>query len=178
MMGDFMDSAVRRLRRAFVLSVAVLLSLGAQSARAADAPKSAAVTIRQINPAGDTQSVTCVQNKLCLLTIALAESNPVQKETVTVQVDLAPKTLLLEFKTPRGYLYVGENLPDPKKNTYEVIWHGPLADDRKLSENITLYLPVVPRPVLAPILYAADEAAKNNAHPAVATVEVMVQPRP
>ena len=173
-----MNSAVMRSRCALILLLTAFACFNAPSARAADAPKSIAVTVRQVNPAGDTKSVTCLQDTKCVLTIALAESNPSQKEDVTVQIEFSPGSLLLEFQTPRGYLYAGETQSEATDNNYEVIWHRALDDDAKLTENITLYLPVVAQPILAPILNVAEESAKNKTHPAVATVELTTQASP
>jgi hypothetical protein len=175
--GFYGRSSILRISLALSL-LCIHVAAAAETSAAAGKPQTVAVTIRQINPGGDTQSVTCTENTKCLLTIALSETNPVRKEDVTVQINFSPGALLLEFQTPRGYLYAGETLPDARDSNYEVIWHADLTSVANLTKNITLYLPLVERPIEAPILNIAAEAAKSAGHPAVATVEVTAQPSP
>jgi hypothetical protein len=167
-----------RIAAFFLLCFSFFIVLSAQGQAAAS---SLLVTIKQINPAGDTQTVTCPAKQRCLVTMALIEGSSMQRENVTVQIDFVPGALLLEFQTPEGYLYAGEKLPGDTSHTYdnyEVIWHRALTSGQASTEDVTLYSPVVKNPVLAPILSVAHEAAQNIAHPAVATLEITTQPAP
>jgi hypothetical protein len=164
-----------RIPAFFLLCVSFFIVLSAPGQAAAS---SLLVTIKQINPAGDTQTITCAAKQRCLVTMGLIEGSSMQRENVTVQIDFVPGALLLEFQTPRGYLYAGEKLPGNNNDNYEVIWHRALTSGQASTEDVTLYSPVVTNPVLAPILSMAHEAAQNIAHPAIATLEITTQPAP
>ena len=68
------------------------------------------VKVRQVNPDGAVQQVTCTDKEFkCLLPIDIQTG--ATKETLTVHVLDVPGNVLFEFETPKGYLYAGEKTP-------------------------------------------------------------------
>jgi hypothetical protein len=133
------------------------------------------VKIRQVSPAGDVQQVTCADNKKCLLPIDIQTGST--KETLTVSIHFSKATLLVEFKSPNGYLYASSKLPD-NRTSYEPVWRRALTKDQTAIDEVPLLLPAVPNAVIAPILDAAQEATLKILHPSVATLEITTQPVP
>ncbi len=134
------------------------------------------VKIRQINPDGQAQQVTCAYKQNCVLTVAIRSAQG-QNETLTVTAHLNTTAVLAKFQTDKGYLYVINEWVD-KTTGYETRWHRALAQGNTSTDDVTLYLPAVPHALSAPILDAAHEAELNIAHPAVATLEITTQSMP
>src|SRR5258708_18624169 len=91
-----------RIYRVLLLSLPFfLVSLHSEAAFSA----SLSVKIRQLNPDGQTQQVTCTPNTKCLLPIDIQTGST--KETLTVGIEFVRGTMLARFQTPKGYLYAG-----------------------------------------------------------------------
>ena len=133
------------------------------------------VKIRQINPNGAVQQVTCAENTRCPVPVTIQTAG--KTDTVTVNITFVKETLLAEFQTAKGFLYSANNLTD-KNALYETIWHSALPKDKASTADVTLYLPAVRLAPSAPMLGVAKEAAAKVSHQAVATLEITVQRGP
>lgn len=153
-------------RRLTALVISSLAVIHAQSAIAA----SLNVKIRQLNPAGETHAITCIQKKRCELPFTIKTAQA-KNETLTVHVDFSEPTVLFEFRTPDGYLYAGDRNPVDKQNAiYQAIWHRLFDKDKASTFNVTLFLPAVPNSITAMILNSVQEP--------VADLEITVEATP
>jgi hypothetical protein len=159
----------RERRRLFSL---LLLTFLLCAVTAHGSPASAAslnVKIRQLNPNGTVQQVTCVPKTKCLLPIDIQTGST--KESVTVHVLYVPGNVLFEFETPKGFFYAGDTTPADKQNVvYEPRWHGVKPQTTPTTTNVTLFLPLVPHVEVAPILNAVKQR--------VADVEIITEQGP
>jgi len=155
----------------WLLPLLLLASLHSQAASSA----SLTVKVRQLNPDGAVQQVTCAEKQKCVLPVDI-QTGPT-KETLTISIHFAKGSLLAEFKNSKGYLYASSKLSD-NSTSYEPIWHRPLTQGQTATDDVTLLLPAVPDASMAPILDAAREAKLKTAHPSVATLEITTQPAP
>jgi len=134
----------------------LLVSLHSEAAFSA----SLAVKIRQVNPSRDVQQVTCTEHKKCVLPIDIQTG--ATKETLTVHVLFVPGNALVEFESPKGFLYAGDKSPADKQHaTYETIWQPAKATNKLATSDITLFYPVVPFAAVAPILTAPQQAVAD-----------------
>jgi hypothetical protein len=169
----FLKPAARnrgRKSRVFLLPLLLLASLHSQAAFSA----SLTVKIRQLNPDGAVQQVTCAAMQKCLLPVDIQSG--ATKETLTLNVNLMRGTLLAKFQTPKGFLFVGDTFFGD--SVYKPIWQRVLTPGKASTEVVTLYLPAMPRPIEAPMLDVAHETALKIAHPVVATLEITRQLEP
>jgi hypothetical protein len=162
-----------RKSRRLLLPFLVLASLQSQTAFAA----SLTVKIRQVNPAGDVQQVTCASKTKCVLPIDI-QTKQGKKETLTALILFAPGAALFQFQTPDGFLYAWDKKPGDENAVYETVWHEAVPAKNPLTANITLFLPALPRAVGAPILNVAHEAEQKVAHQPVADLEMTVAAAP
>ena len=135
------------------------------------------VKIRQLNPAGEVQQITCAPDTKCLLPIAI-QTKQGKKETLTALILFGPGNVLFQFQTPNGYLYAWDKKSGGKDAVYETLWHNTAPSNKASTNNVTLFLPAVPRAAEAPILNIAREAALKAMHPAVADLEIIVEAAP
>jgi hypothetical protein len=127
------------------------------------------VKIRQLNPAGEAHQVTCVERKKCVLPIDIQTGTT--KETLTVDISFVPGNVLFKFQTPKGYLYAGAKNPADKEHAiYETIWTGGKARSTPSISEVSLFLPVVPNAMLAPI--------SNTVQQPVADLEITTEETP
>jgi hypothetical protein len=141
------------------LSLPFLLCLVAVHGSAAFAA-SLNVKIRQVNPNGEIQQVTCSEKKKCVLPIDIQTGQA--KETLTVGIGFVRGNVLLKFQTPKGYLYAGDKNPADKQNAmYETVWHEGVTAGKPSTSNVTLFLPLVPEPVTASILDSPQQAVAD-----------------
>lgn len=118
------------------------------------------VKIRQLDPAGAVQQVTCAPNKKCVLPIDIQTG--ATKETLTVHVFFVPGNVLVEFQTPEGFLYAGDKNPADKQHSpYETIWHNASARNKPTTYHITLFTPFAPRAEGAPIINAVKQSVAD-----------------
>jgi len=137
---------------AFGSSLFLLVSLHSEAAFSA----SLTVKIRQLNPDGAVQQVTCAPKTKCLLPIDIQTG--ATKETLTVHVLFVPGNVLFEFETPKGFFYAGDTTPADSHNIlYEPRWHGVKPQKTPSTTNVTLFLPLVPHAEMAPILNAVKQ---------------------
>ena len=160
-----------RKSRFLLFPLLLLASLHSQAAFSASTA-SLNVKIRQLNPDGQVQQVTCAEKQKCDLPIDIQTGST--KETLTVGLHFGRGMLLAEFKSARGYLYAASKLPD-NHTIYEPIWHRAVTQGKASTEDVTLLLPAVPNAAMAPILDAAREASLKIAHASVATLEITTQ---
>lgn len=168
------QAAAHKCGRMVLLFFPVLLiSLYSEAAHSA----SLTLKIRQLNPDGPVQQVTCTEKSKCVLPVAIHVAQP-QNQSVSAQILFVRGSVLITFKTPDGYLYTGEKESADKDAAYETIWHGTVAPSKPSIHNATLFLTAVPNAVVAPILNVAKEAEKKTAHPAVADLEISLEAAP
>jgi hypothetical protein len=172
-MRSFTSAARRRGRTAAFLLLAVLFSFVSLYSEAAFSA-SLIVTIKKINPENGIQQVTCTARQKCVLPIAI--QNGANKETITAHILFVPGSLLAKFQGPDGYYYAGDT--GNTKEFYEVTWRKSGPRDKPETYDVTLFLPVVPHPEVAPILSVAHEAAEHITHAPVANLEITAQPAP
>ncbi|MGC2223364.1 MAG: hypothetical protein WA624_13890 [Methylocella sp.] len=109
------------------------------------------VKIRQLNPDGQAQQVTCGVNAKCPLSLDIQTGST--KETLTVDISFVPGNVLFTFETPKGFLYGGEKTPaDPPHAIYETVWHRGVVEGTPSTSNVTLFGPPVPKAFSAPML--------------------------
>jgi hypothetical protein len=148
--------ARERSRRFRLLLLPFLFCFASAHSSAASAA-SLTVKIRQVNPDGAVQQATCADHKKCLLPVAIQTSSA-QKETLSVSIEFVPGNVLLEFQSPKGYLYTGSKTPaDKNHGFYEIIWHKAVAPNKPVTSDITLFLPAVPHAEVAPMLNVAQQ---------------------
>jgi hypothetical protein len=133
------------------------------------------VKIRQLNPDGADQQVTCAEKQKCELPIDIQTGST--KQSLTVSILFATPRMLIRFQTPKANLYAGETTPD-NKHFYDAFWPRTLSQGKTSTENVTLYSLAGPTPIIAPILDADREAGLKITHSAVATLEVTTQTVP
>ena len=159
-MHSFKPAAHRGGRYAgFLLFSALFLLVSLHSGAAFSA--SLAVKIRQLNPPGAIQQVTCAEHQKCLLPI---EINPaqLQAETLTVALTFASGNLIARFLLPKGTLFAGDK--GDTSGHYFPIWHKSLTTNGPSTYDINLFLPVAPN-------------AASTQQP-IAALEITAQPNP
>jgi hypothetical protein len=134
------------------------------------------VKIRQLDPAGNVQQVTCAPNAKCLLPVDI-QTKQGKKETLTLHVLFIPGGAMFEFQTPDGYLYAWDKKPG-KDALYETLWHIAAAANNPATYDVTLFLPAVPVAPEARILHVAQETAQKVSHAPVADLEITVEAAP
>jgi hypothetical protein len=153
-MHSFKPAARRSGRYAgFLLFSAFFLLVSLHSGAAFSA--SLAVKIRQLNPDGQIQQVTCVNHQQCILQLGIRTAQA-QTETLNVHVLFVPGNVLLEFETPKGYLYAGPKTAAAKHVDYRTIWRNTSALNKPFADDVTLFLPLVAHPA-APRLNVAQQ---------------------
>src|SRR5690348_13439870 len=123
-----MNSALGRLRRAFVCSLLTIGLVSTSQLYAQDAPTPASVPTKinvTIQPAsGTAQKATCGDTYKCSMDVSIQAAGKAQ--TLTVDVFYAGGGTLITFRTPDGYLYAGETKQaDPQHPQYAVMWPAP-----------------------------------------------------
>ena len=128
----------------------LLMSLHSEAAFSA----SLTVKIRQVNPDGAIQQVTCTDNTNCLLPLNIQTGTT--SETVTVHLLFAPGNVLFDFETPKGYLYARDSKPSDPRAFYRTLWHGSTAKDNPSVNDVSLFLPLVARAQSTPLRATVD----------------------
>jgi hypothetical protein len=156
----------RRISRLLLLSLPFfLVSLHSEAAPSA----SLTVKIKQLNPGGAVQQVTCIPNAQCVLPVDIQIG--ASRETLKVGIDFVRGTVLARFQTPKGYLYAGNNpQADVRHPLYESIWHGATVAGKPSTANITLFLPLIRYPGVGMMLDAVQQP--------VAELEITMEPQP
>jgi len=127
------------------------------------------MSVRQINPAGDVQQITCASRKKCVLPFEIQTGTT--KQTVTVGTSYVSGSFAMQFQTPKGFFYASDKIPtDTKHPLYMATWPVALPKAKAATTLITLFEPLVDSPITAPPL---DKAGK-----AVADLEVTVEETP
>jgi hypothetical protein len=132
----------------------LLVSLHSEAAFAA----SLNVKIRQLNPDGTVQQVTCTPTAKCLLPIDI-QTKQGKKVTLTVHILFVPGgNALFKFETPDGYFYAGDKNPADKQNAiYEANWHGAAVKPAPSTTDVTLFLPLTLHAEVGPTLRTSVE---------------------
>jgi hypothetical protein len=173
-MHSFKPAALGHGRNAGLVLFAVLflfVSLYSETAFSA----SLIVTIKQINPEGGIQQVTCVARQKCVLPL-LIQTHQAQQETLNLTLGFVPGSLFAVFQTAKGYLYADDK--GDTNGAYNAIWHKGVPIDKPSTYDITLFLPAMPQVGVASILGVAHEAALHVIHAPVADLEITTQPVP
>jgi hypothetical protein len=136
--------AARRYGRVplLLLLSGLLLVLSVHSEAAP--PASLSVKIRQLNPDGQIQQVTCTPNTKCVLPVDIQTG--ATKETLTVQILFVPNNVVMRFQTPSGYLFTGARNPTDKYALYEGRWRDTPATGKTKAAVTTLFIPLRPHP--------------------------------
>lgn len=168
-MHSFKPAARRGGRYAgFLLFSAFFLLVSLHSGAAFSA--SLAVKIRQINPTGAVQQVTCVEKQKCILSLKISTKQG-QQEDLNVTISSAGASVIASFQTPKGYLYSRNQTATDKNSLYETFWHSVVGINKPALYDITLFLPEVPQSKLGLMLSVAREAANGVVHAPVADIE-------
>lgn len=133
------------------------------------------VKIRQINPDGAVQQITCAEKKKCELPLDVQSGST--KQTLKVNVMFAVPRMLIRFQTPQGNLWAGDANSDNHR-FYETFWPRTLSEGKTSTENVTLYSLAGPTPIMVTMVDADREAGLKITHTAVATVEITTQTAP
>ncbi len=127
------------------------------------------MSVRQINPAGDVKQVTCQSRKKCVLPLDIQTGTT--RQTLTVGISFVSGNLLVQFQTPKGFLYAGEKTPtDAKHPLYLATWPLAVPKGKAATTQVTLSEPLVEAPITAPMV---DKPGK-----AVADLEITVEAKP
>lgn len=118
----------------------LLVSLHSEAASSA----SLSVKIRQLNPDGQIQEVTCAPNTKCLLSLDIQTGQT--KETLTAGIFFVPNSVAIRFKAPDGYLFTGDRNPTDKYALYGGRWHDAPATGKTKTAVTTLFVPLRPLP--------------------------------
>lgn len=161
----------RRKSRILLLPILLLASLHTQAAPST----SLKVKIRQLNPDGAFQQVTCALKTKCTLPIDIQTGSA--KQTLTASVLFAPPRMMIRFQTPQGNLWAGDANSDNHR-FYETLWPRTLSEGKTLTENVTLYSLTGPTPIMVMSVDADREAGLKISHTAVATLEITTQTAP
>ena len=137
-MKPLQSAACKRRRNSglLLLSLALLCAFHSKPANAA----SLIVKMRQLNPDGQLQQVTCSVKQKCVLPIDIQTGQT--KETLTVGILFVPNGVAMRFQTPEGFLFTGEREPTDKYSVYEGDWHDALATGNSKTSVTTLFIPL------------------------------------
>jgi hypothetical protein len=133
----------------------LLVSLYSEAAFSASPSASLIVTIKQVNPAGGLQTVTCAVKQKCLLPVTI--QNGSQRETVTAHILFVPGNVMFAFETHDGYLYARDKNADPKYPFYKTMWATAVSPNKSSTRDVTLFLPAVPLAALARIVKTVQQ---------------------
>ena len=142
-----MNSAVGRLRRAFLWSLLSFGFFAALSVRAQEAAGPAKITV-SVQPANATaQKATCdAATYECKVPVTIQTAG--KTETLTVHILYVPGGALFNFETPEGYLYAGaKTQADPQHPEYTTMWHTTVGATGASVSDITLYGPAAKTPI-------------------------------
>ena len=156
-----MNSAVWRLRRAFLWSLLSFAFFTPHPGHAQDAAGPAKVTVTVQPTNGTAQKTTCAAAAYkCTLPVTIQAAG--KTETLTVNIFHVPGNTLFSFQTTDGYLYAG-NKPqaDPQYPVYMALWGGLAETATPSTANITLYEPYVPNPAAAQPINAPGKAVAD-----------------
>jgi hypothetical protein len=167
-MGDQMKSTFQSLSRALAKLLPVwaffFLTAAIFSQAFADTAKNASLTvaIKQVNPDGEAQTVTCtLLQKQCTLPLVINAGTAAQ-QSVNVQVVYHAGGLALNFKSDGGYFYTSSMIG--KDAVYSALWNNPLQGGAS-TYKITLFQPLTPN-LIGPGVISTDS------HMSVASLEV------
>jgi hypothetical protein len=153
-MYSFKPATRGRWRNAGLLCLSLFLSISLYSEAACSA--SLVVKIKQLNPEGGLQQVTCTDDQKCVLPVDIQTGQT--KKTLTVGISFVPGNVLMTFATPDGFLYAGDTNPaDTQHAIYETLWHRAVAQNEPSISDVTLFSPAVPNALLVPALSAVEK---------------------
>ncbi|TAL40200.1 MAG: hypothetical protein EPN97_00545 [Alphaproteobacteria bacterium] len=139
----------------FFLTAAFLFAKPAYAA-------SLTVEVKQVNPDGAAQTVTCtLLQKQCTLPVVINAGTAAQ-QSVNIQVVYHNGGLALNFKTTGGYFYTGSMIG--KDVLYQALWNAPLQGGTS-TYTVTLFQPLTPN-LLGPGMTSTDP------HTSVAKLEI------
>jgi hypothetical protein len=127
-------------RPAWALLLAMFFALPGMAANAA----SLTVAVRQVNPNGAVQTVTCtLLQKGCVLPFVINAGQPTQ-QSLNIHVIYFSGGLALDFQTAGGYFYTSSTVGT--NTAYNTLWNRRFQSGVSAPYTVTLFQPLGPNP--------------------------------